>query len=142
MAELTKKLRSRTKIEVPTYTYYVKTLRFLIGTRRRQYATLAIIALFVIAAAYLWREHTAQPSSAQLLSELSSVMIVPKEQPQIATVTNAASLKAQQPFYVDVENGDVLFLFPQTGKAVLFRPSTRQIVNAGPVNMQSPSKQQ
>jgi hypothetical protein len=121
---------------------YLRTLRLLIGTQRRQYATLAVAVVLAFMGVWLWHKHSAPPSSTQLLSELSTVMIIPKEQPQIATVTDAASLKAQQPFYVDVANGDVLFLFPQTGKAVLFRPSTHQIVNAGPVNMQSPSTPQ
>ena len=120
--------------------WYVRTLRFFIGTHRRQYTTLGVFVLLVLCL-FIWhRTATAQPSSAQLLSELSQVMVVPREQPQIATVTNAAVLKSQQPFYADVENGDVMFLFPQAGKAVLFRPSTHQVVNAGPVNVQTPTK--
>lgn len=104
------------------------------------FVTISVVILLLIVSAWIWHEHSAPPSNAQLLSELSLVMIVPNEQPQIATVTNSSVLKAQQPFYINVENGDVLFVFPQTDKAVLFRPTTHQIVNAGPVNVQSPSK--
>ena len=118
--------------------YYVKTLRFLIGTKRRQYTSIGVLVLVVLCL-FLWHRAAAQPSSAQLLSELSQVMVVPHEQPQIAVVSNASALKSQQPFYADVQNGDVMFLFPQAGKAVLFRPSTHQVVNAGPVNVQNSS---
>lgn len=121
--------------------YYVKILRFLIGTKRRQYATFGVLVLIIIGL-FIWHRATAQPTSAQLLAELSQVMVIPQEQPQIAVVTNAAVLKTQQPFYADVQNGDVMFLFPQAGKAVLFRPSTHQVVNAGPVNVQSASTTQ
>ncbi len=121
--------------------WYIRILRLLIGTRRRQYTTLGVCILLIISL-LIWHHAVSQPSSSELLAELQQVMIVPQEQPQIATVTNASVLRVQQPFYVNVQNGDVLFLFPTAGKAVLFRPSTHQVVNAGPVNVQSTSTKQ
>jgi hypothetical protein len=119
-------------------TYYVRIMRFLLGTRRRMFVTLGVLVLLI--GLFFWHHATTQPSQAQLLVELSQVMIIPHEQPQIAVVTDAATLKTQQPFYSDARNGDVLFLFPQAGKAMLFRPSTHQLVNAGPVDVPSPPR--
>lgn len=113
---------------------YVQILRFLFGTRLRTYRTFWVMVLLFMGLT-VWYHSSVSTSNAGQVAELSKVMILPREQPQIATVTDAEALRAQQPFYTNVIAGDVLFVFPLAGKAILYRPHTHQIVNAGPINL-------
>ena len=54
------------------------------------------------------------------------------EQPQLQAVTDAATLKSSNStFYSDVQNDDVVALFAQAKKIVLYRPSTNTIIKYG-----------
>jgi hypothetical protein len=68
-------------------------------------------------------------------------MEVPNEKPVIATVKDKESLKAQQAFFAQAENGDKLIVFQTARKAVLFRPSIGKIVESGPL-ITTPTQQQ
>jgi hypothetical protein len=69
---------------------------------------------------------------AALQQQVGKLMILPQGQPLVATVTDPASLKSQ-PFYADVQSGDMLLVYQQARRAILFRPSAGKIVNVGPV---------
>lgn len=64
--------------------------------------------------------------------QVSKVMIVPQEDAVISKIEDAGPIKSQ-PFFADVENGDQVLVFPVAAKIVIYRPSTSQIVNAGPI---------
>ncbi len=69
-----------------------------------------------------------------LLEQLSKLMILPQgEQPIIATINDAAALSKEQPFYTGAINGDVVFIFQNAAKAIVFSPSRNIIVNVGPI---------
>jgi hypothetical protein len=71
---------------------------------------------------------------AAVLQAVSELMILPSEpDPIIALVADAARLQAEQAFYRGAENGDVLLVFPQSRQAIIYRPSSNKIVNAGPL---------
>lgn len=70
-------------------------------------------------------------SNLALLNELRGKMELPTDEPSIATVTNAAELKKQQSFFDTAQDGDKLFIFKD--KAIIYRPSSGQVVKAGPV---------
>jgi hypothetical protein len=53
----------------------------------------------------------------------------------MALVTNADVLIAEQRFYQGVHNGDVLIIYPQARKAILYSPTEHRLVNVGPVNI-------
>jgi hypothetical protein len=66
-------------------------------------------------------------------------MVVPDEEsPIIATVSDKDQLQGQ-PFFENAENGDQVVIFPSSMRAVLYRPSTRQVVDVAPL---SPAAQQ
>jgi len=71
-----------------------------------------------------------------LLDKLRKVVVLPaSETPTIATVVNADKLTSQ-PFFAHAQDGDKVVLFSTQKEAILYRPSTGQIVNMlWPVNL-------
>lgn len=83
----------------------------------------------------------AEKETNMLVSQLKKIMEVPNETPVIATVKDKESLKQQQAFFAQAENGDKLIVFQAARKAVLFRPSVGKIVESGPL-ITTPTQQQ
>lgn len=82
----------------------------------------------------------AHPSAATtddtkaLMAKVSSLMLLPpNEQPTVATVTDKEKLK-DQPLFTKAENGDKVLVFTKAMKAILYRPSTNQIIEVGPIS--------
>jgi hypothetical protein len=78
--------------------------------------------------------------AAKLKVEIGKLINTPQEEPVMALVTNADQLIAEQPFYQGVTNGDVLVIYPQSRKAVLYSPKTKKLINVGPVNVGEASR--
>lgn len=106
-----------------------------------------LIAVLVIVAALLfWQYSRAQnllknPQEAtrveaeRLKSEVAKLIEVPKDEtPTVATVTDAEKLKSQ-PFFANAQTGDKVLIFPKAKKAVLYRPSTKKVIEVAPVNI-------
>ena len=72
-----------------------------------------------------------------LVAEVSKLIYVPDEQPSVATVTDADTLKATQPFFKDASDGDRLLIFPQAAKAVIYSEQEQRLVNVGPIQADS-----
>ena len=68
-----------------------------------------------------------------IMSQLKKIMQVPDEKPVIATVNDKNTLKAQQAFFAQAENGDKVVIFSKAKKAILFRPSLNKIIESGPL---------
>lgn len=65
---------------------------------------------------------------ASITKEMSKTLELPDEEPNLATVTDK-SLLADQPFFANAENGDKVLIYRQWGKAILYRPSTKKIID-------------
>lgn len=107
--------------------------------RKRRWI-LAPLLLVVVASAgvLVWHNHFRQTPSRQekvnkqLVAEVAERAVLPGgETPSVTTVVNKE--KVSQTFLADARNGDKVLLFFQAGKAVLYRPSTHQVVNIGPL---------
>jgi anti-sigma-K factor RskA len=104
-----------------------------------RWAIVALAAVVIIAAAvvYVVMANAGAANSnpdAALVAKLERVMILPQdEQPVISTVTDAAGLKTNAPFYRDAENGDKILIYAQAGKIIIYRESANLIINAGPI---------
>lgn len=59
------------------------------------------------------------------------------EKPDIATVKDKEALKKQYPFFDQAENDDVVLIYKEAKLAILYRPSTNQLIKVGPVNIES-----
>ncbi len=73
--------------------------------------------------------------AAALLTDIRILIQIPQEKPVMALITNADTLIKEQAFYQGVSNGDVLVIFPQTRKAVLYSPQHKKLINVGPINL-------
>lgn len=70
------------------------------------------------------------------IEEVGKVYDLPKdEQPSVATVKDKEQLK-DQPFFAKAENGDITLIYSNAKLAILYRPSTKQLVNVSSVTIQ------
>jgi len=78
----------------------------------------------------------AEKEAGQVLSELSLLAILPNEEPVVATVVGAETLRSESDFYRDAQDGDKLVMFPQAERVYLYRPGLRRLVNVGPLTLE------
>lgn len=74
-------------------------------------------------------EQAQQASVEEYIEQVSQVYDLPEDEtPSIATVRDNEQLD-DQPFFDRAENGDVVLIYPDAELALLYRPSTGQVVN-------------
>lgn len=86
-----------------------------------------------------------QKEVTDLMKRLGKLIVLPEEEPLVATIQDAAALAAEQPFYKNTENGDKLIIFPKKAQAVIYRPSENMLINVGPIfvdNDEQPATEQ
>lgn len=74
-----------------------------------------------------------QQEANQIHAALKKLVVVPDEQPIIATIINAQTLVEQSNFYEHAQNGDKLVIFQNAARTYLYRPQENLIVNVGPL---------
>ena len=76
----------------------------------------------------------AEAEIAELEERIQRLIVLPSEEtPVLATITDAEALRAEQPFYASVEDGDKLLIYLSNQRAVIYRPSQDVLVNVGPI---------
>jgi hypothetical protein len=79
----------------------------------------------------------AQAEIDNYMEEVGKLYALPKdEKPQVATVKDKEKLK-DQPFFAKAENNDVTLIYQNAKLAILYRPSSKQIVNVSTVTIQN-----
>ncbi|MES2315008.1 MAG: hypothetical protein V4524_03700 [Patescibacteria group bacterium] len=79
----------------------------------------------------------AQQKALQIINNVQKLIVVPQnETPNISVVTNKDSL-INQPFFKNVENGDILLVYPSALEAILYRATTNKIVAVIPLTTES-----
>lgn len=77
-------------------------------------------------------------STKQVQSTISQVakiaVLPPGETPTVATVVHASQLKNQN-FFANSKDGDKVLIYSKQKEAILYRPSTNQIVIIAPVSV-------
>jgi hypothetical protein len=74
----------------------------------------------------------------RLVEEVGEIIVLPAgELPTLATVTNVDEVK-DQPFFSNAKNGDKVLIYSLAGKAYLYRPSEKKIIEVGVVNLGQP----
>jgi hypothetical protein len=83
-------------------------------------------------------EYVSQLQEQQIentLSDLEEIMLLPDEQPTVATLVDIEALKEENPeFYENAQNGDLLVIYSE--QAILFREEEKRIINVAPVFME------
>ncbi len=107
---------------------------------------LGVLLVFVTGVAgyfYYQSRHAAQIADSKEIEELTQIIgkfleLPQGETPTLATVTDKEKL-ADQTFFLKAENGDKVLIYSQSGKAILYRPSTGKIVDVTTVNVNQPA---
>ncbi len=82
-------------------------------------------------------EQAAKEEVKRIVGEVGKLYALPDgEEPSVATVSDKSKL-ADQPFFAKAENGDVTLIYTKAKLAVLYRPSSKQIVNVSSVNIEN-----
>lgn len=72
------------------------------------------------------------------LPKIQKLMTLPEESPQFALVSDVEKVR-NQPFFSKAENGDVVLVYQDSRKTILYRPSTNKIIEVGTINPPSPT---
>ncbi len=101
-------------------------------------AMLFLIATSIAGYFYYQYRHSAEVVDAKeiedLVEQIGQMMLLPEGAPTLATVTDREKL-AEQPFFQKSENGDKVLIYTQSGRAILYRPSMKKIVDVTSVNV-------
>jgi hypothetical protein len=69
---------------------------------------------------------------SELVSRISKFLVVPNnENPSVVVIKDAAQLAAQQSFYKDAKDGDVLIVY--STRAIIYDIANNKLVNVGPI---------
>jgi hypothetical protein len=106
-----------------------------------------LVSIFMVVSLFLlFQYHQAQhklasatvkanPQVTSVITKVQKLVVVPVDQtPTVATVQDVSKL-AGQSFFVNAKNGDKVLVYSQEKEAILYRPSTNQIVTIAPVNV-------
>jgi hypothetical protein len=114
------------------------------GRRKWRFNRNLLAALLLLAAVlgvgwwYLFlHDPNPQQQNQNLVREVAKLAVVPKDEvPSVTTVVDEG--KVNQEFLRSARKGDKVLLYFQAGRAIVYRPSTHQIVNMGPLETPKP----
>lgn len=94
---------------------------------------IAVLATFIILRQIKINSGANEQEAAQgVQDQVAKIMIIPDENALVSDIENSDQVKSQ-PFFANVQDGDKVLVFAGAAKIVIYRPSTNQIVNAGPI---------
>ncbi len=114
-------------------------------TRRRNFSKLIILILILFlalasgASFYLYKKLNTDPKAETakeieyIIKKVGEHIVLPKETPTIATVSDPEKLR-DQPFFDNAKVGDKVLVFSTSGKAILYSPSLDKIIEVAPIN--------
>lgn len=85
-------------------------------------------------------QEAAKSESERIKSEVASLIEVPAdEEPTIASVVDSSKLSGQA-FFAKAQNGDRVIMYQKAKKAILYRPTTKKIIEVAPINIGDDAK--
>lgn len=111
-----------------------------------------LVIILAAAASYFYVQYSdlksdpakeSQAEAQKLATQVGKLMVLPDEQPTVATVTDVDKLK-DQPFFAKAQNGNKVLIYTGAKKAILFDPIMNKIIEVAPINIgdSTKSKQQ
>jgi hypothetical protein len=109
-------------------------------------AVVAVLAIAAVPSYYFYQQYkhaqmllnnpnaVATQELNDVIAKVGKLMMLPKEQPTVATVTDKNKLKKQS-FFAVAENGDKVLIYTGRKQAILYRPSTNKIVQVAPISI-------
>lgn len=107
--------------------------------KRRVWVLLLLVCIVAVVTVgvnlYNGRSTGGQYYFADQTARLNKLMPLPQnETPTIITVKDATQLRSQE-FYKQAQNDDLVFVYKKAQRAILYRPSSNQIINVMPVKV-------
>ncbi len=136
-------IRTTQPTKMPLKTFSEPTLSARPERSRKKTVIFVLIVLILAGLAYYffakYQELKENPNAineaeaAELSLEVGKIMVLPKgEVPTIATVSDPMLL-AGQPFFKDAKKGDKVLIYSQAGKAILYDPVAKKIIEVAPI---------
>ena len=75
----------------------------------------------------------AQAEEKQLVAAIGKLMVLPDEEPIIATVADPSKLQ-DQPFFSKAKKGDKVLIYNNARKAILYDPVAGRIIDVAPLS--------
>lgn len=80
-------------------------------------------------------QSAAQADAENIVKEVGKYMDLPlNEKPTTATVTDKEKLQ-EQPIFKRAENGDKVLIYSEAQRAMVYRPSSKKVIEYAPVNL-------
>ena len=105
------------------------------------YIIVAAVIVAILVGGYFWMrsgggdsEAQAKQEAQELVARVSELIVLPEEEPVIATVADPALL-ADQPFFTNAQVGDKVLIFNGARKAVLYNPTENRIIEVAPLTI-------
>ena len=126
--------------------FLTKKIKPYLNDWRLSFALVILLLVSAVSAVYFYSQYTAVKTNPQkiaqdektaLITQVGRLMVLPSEEPTIATVSNIEALRSQ-PFFANAKNGDRVLIYVNARKAVLYDPVNNKIVEATPINIGNP----
>jgi len=126
--------------------FLTKKIKPYLNDWRLSFALVILLLVSAVSAVYFYSQYTAVKTNPQkiaqdektaLITQVGQLMVLPSEEPTVATVSNIEALK-NQPFFANAKNGDRVLIYVNARKAVLYDPVNNKIVEATPINIGNP----
>lgn len=80
-------------------------------------------------------ETAGKTETEQIVNQVNKFLQLPTDEaPTLATVNDISKLKNQQ-FFKNAQNGDKVLIYSKAGRALLYRPSSKKVIEYAPVNL-------
>lgn len=83
-------------------------------------------------------QEQARKEAESIVAAVSKLMVLPDEEPIIATVADPSQL-ADQPFFQRAEKGDKVLIYNNAKKAILYRPGQNLVIDVAPLSVATPA---
>ncbi|MDB5182048.1 MAG: hypothetical protein JWP13_811 [Candidatus Saccharibacteria bacterium] len=106
---------------------------------RRVLVAVSILVLLGVSGVVIFHRSSPNQDEAtrQLVAEVSKRVVVPSDEtPTVTTVVDETQIS--QDFLRGTKKGDKVLLYFQAGRAVVYRPTSDQVVNMGPIETPKP----
>lgn len=72
----------------------------------------------------------------KIVAEVGKLYALPKEDPTNVYTVNDKETAKKTPFFEKAENGDIALIYSNSKLAILYRPSSKQLINVGSITIQ------
>jgi hypothetical protein len=119
--------------------------RAILQPKNRKWMVLAL-TLLVLAACFFVRNYTKTRSElmlrdpTKLAAHVGTFLELPSDEtPTLAAVREASKLRTQA-FFKNAQDGDKVLIYAKAGKAVLYRPDTKKVIEFATISLESNAK--